>query len=84
MFFEDSNSAYKILEISPNVSDSEVKKLIEKWPKNITLINTIKGSALIKELKKNFKRYKAYETIQRERFMIEFLWFYTKLGLACC
>ena len=61
MFFEDSDSAYKILEISPNVSDSEVKKLIEKWPKNITLINYNQRILhLSRELKKNFKRYKKH------------------------
>ena len=68
MFFEDSDSAYKILEISPNVSDSEVKKLIEKWPKNITLINYNQRILPLSRGSRKFQEVqKAYETIQNER-----------------
>jgi len=69
MFVEDVNSAYKILEIEPTVSDEEVKKAYRKMavkyhPDKVSHL----GEEFQQKAKEKFQRVnEAYEKIKKER-----------------
>lgn len=69
MFYEDSESAYKILEIHKNATDEEVKaayrKMVKKYhPDKLQHL----GEEHVKGAEEKFKQVqKAYEQIQKER-----------------
>lgn len=69
MFVEDVNSAYKILEIEPTVSDEEVKKAYRKMavkyhPDKVSHL----GEDFQQKAKEKFQRVnEAYEKIKKER-----------------
>jgi DnaJ like chaperone protein len=71
MFVEDVNSAYKILEIDPTVSDEEVKKAYRKMavkyhPDKVSHL----GEDFQQKAKEKFQRVnEAYEKIKKERGM---------------
>ncbi|HSH52070.1 MAG TPA: TerB family tellurite resistance protein [Bacteroidales bacterium] len=71
MFVEDVNSAYKILEVDPGVSDSEVKKAYRKMaikyhPDKVSHL----GKDFQQNAKEKFQRVnEAYEKIKKERGM---------------
>lgn len=71
MFVEDVNSAYKILEVEPTVSDEEVKKAYRKMavkyhPDKVSHL----GEDFQKIAKEKFQRVNAaYEKIKKERGM---------------
>jgi DnaJ like chaperone protein len=69
MFVPDTDSAYKILEISPQVSDEEVKKAFRKMavkyhPDNVSYL----GEDFQKAAQEKFQKLnEAYEAIKQER-----------------
>ena len=69
MFFQETDSAYKILEITPNATDAEVKKAYREMAKKYHPDKLqSQDSALIKGAQEKFQEVqKAYETIQKER-----------------
>jgi DnaJ like chaperone protein len=69
MFFQETDSAYKILEITPNATDAEVKKAYRDMAKKYHPDKLqSQDSALIKGAQEKFQEVqKAYETIQKER-----------------
>jgi DnaJ like chaperone protein len=69
MFFQETDSAYKILEITPNASDAEVKKAYRQMAKKYHPDKLqSKDPALIKGAQEKFQEVqKAYEAIQKER-----------------
>ena len=69
MFYNSSDNAYKILEISKSVSDDEVKKAYRNMAKKYhpDRVNT-QDEAIKKGAEEKFKQVqKAYEQIQKER-----------------
>ena len=69
MFVESADNAYKILEISPNVSDAEVKKAYRTMAKkhHPDKLQT-DNEALKKGAQEKFQQVQAaYETIRKER-----------------
>ena len=69
MFFQETDSAYKILEITPKATDAEVKKAYREMAKKYHPDKLqSQDSALIKGAQEKFQEVqKAYETIQKER-----------------
>lgn len=69
MFFEDTDSAYRILEISPTASDTEIKKAYRNMAKKYHPDKLqSKDPALVKGAQEKFQEVqKAYEKIQKER-----------------
>ena len=71
MFYADTNSAYKILEVDPSVSDDEVKKAYRKMankyhPDKVAYL----GEDIRKAAGEKFRKVKdAYETIKKDRGM---------------
>ena len=71
MFYEDVDSAYKILEIDKNVSDDEVKKAYRRMankyhPDKVSYL----GDDIRKAAGEKFRKMKeAYEKIKKERGM---------------
>jgi DnaJ like chaperone protein len=71
MFYKDTESAYKILEISPSASESEVKKAYRKMavkyhPDKVSQL----GEEFQKGAKEKFQKVQdAYDTIKKERGM---------------
>lgn len=69
MFIKDTDAAYKILEISPDVSDQEVKKAYRKMaikyhPDKVSHL----GEDFQKSAKEKFQKVnEAYETIKKQR-----------------
>lgn len=69
MFYKDTNAAYKILEISENASDAEVKKAYRKMavkyhPDKLSHL----GEDIQKAAKEKFQKVQeAYETIKKQR-----------------
>lgn len=69
MFVKDTGSAYRILEISPSATATEIKKAYRKMAKKYhpDKLQT-QDAALIKGAKEKFQEVqKAYEAIQKER-----------------
>jgi DnaJ like chaperone protein len=72
MFVKDTQSAYKILEIQPDVSDEEVKKAYRKMalkyhPDRVAHL----GDDVQKAANKKFQELNAaYESVKKERGMI--------------
>ena len=69
MFVKSADNAYKILEISPNATDTEVKKAYRTMAKKYHPDKLqSKDPALVKGAQEKFQEVqKAYETIQNER-----------------
>ncbi len=69
MYVEDTNSAYKVLEIEPEVTDDEVKKAYRKMaakyhPDKVAHL----GEEVIKGAKEKFQQLvAAYETVKKQR-----------------
>jgi DnaJ like chaperone protein len=69
MFFKDTKSAYKILEITPDASDEELKKAYRKMaikyhPDKVSHL----GEDVQKAAKEKFQQLNAaYEAIKKER-----------------
>jgi len=69
MFFKETDSAYKILEVTPTATASEIKKAYREMAKKYHPDKLqSKDPALIKGAQQKFQEVqKAYETIQKER-----------------
>jgi len=69
MFFQNTDSAYKILEIPTTASDMEVKKAYRQMAKKYHPDKLqSQDSALVKGAQEKFQEVqKAYESIQKER-----------------
>lgn len=69
MFFESGDDAYKILDISPNATDAEIKKAYREMAKKYHPDRVITDDeAIRKGAEEKFKKVQqAYEKIQKER-----------------
>ncbi len=72
MFYKDVDSAYKVLQVSPDASDEEIKKAYREMAKKYhpdrvaALVDDVRKAAEEKFQKVN----EAYETIKKERGMV--------------